>query len=88
MLFEFAGRLLIIDEMVDGGIGAADGTCVSMPDIDRAEQHGLGIECQQAVGQELAYTGEILQRLGSLNGAQHASDSPQHSSLRACGNGP
>ena len=50
MLFEFACGLLVIEEMVDGGIGAADGTCVSMPDIDRAELHGLGIECQQAVG--------------------------------------
>ena len=61
MLFEFACRLLVIDEVVDGGIGATDGTCVSMPDVDRAELHGLGIECQQAVGQELAYAGEILQ---------------------------
>ena len=85
MLFEFACRLLVINEVVDGGMGAADGTCVSMPDVDCAELHGLGIERQQAIGQQFAYAGEIFQRLGSLNGAQHTSDSPQHTSLRACG---
>ena len=51
MLFEFACGLLVINEMVDGGIGAADGTCVSMPDVDRSEQHGFGVERQQTVGQ-------------------------------------
>ena len=30
---------------------------------------------------------KYFRRLGSLNGAQHASDSTQHTSLRACGNG-
>ena len=87
MLFEVACRLLVIDEVVDGGIGAADGTCVAMPYVDRAELHGLGIERQQTIGQEFAYASEILQCLGSLNGAQHTSDSPQHTSLRACGYG-
>ena len=51
----------------------------------RAELHGLGIEGEQAVGEQLAHTCEVFQCLGSLDGAQHTGDGTQHTSLRTGG---
>ena len=73
-MFEVARGLLVVYQMVDGGMAAADGARVAMTDGHRAELHGLGIEGEQTVRQQLADAREILQRLGGLDGAQHTSD--------------
>ena len=83
MILEIACSLFIIDKMVDGGMLATDGTRRTLLDVDGAELHGLGIERQQTVRQQLADTRKVFQRLGSLNGTQHTSDSPQDTGLRA-----
>ena len=54
------------DGVTDGGMAAADGARVAMTDGHGAEQHGLGIEGEQTIGQQLADAREILQRLGGL----------------------
>ena len=44
VVFEVAGGLFVIYQMVDSGVCAADGTRVTMLHGNRAELHGLGIE--------------------------------------------
>ena len=86
-MFQVAGGLFVINQMVDRGVRAADGARVAMLNRNRAELHRLGIEGKQTVGQQFADTGEILQSLSGLNGAQHTCDSTQYASLRTGGNG-
>ena len=69
MVFEVAGGLFVIYQMVDGRIRAADGARVAMLYRNRAELHGLGIESKQTVRQQFANTCEIFQGLSSLNSA-------------------
>ena len=69
-----ARRERVIYQMVDGRIRATDGARVAMLHGNGAELHRLGIEGEQTVRQEFAYTCEILQGLSSLDGAQHTSD--------------
>ena len=87
MLLQVARGLFIINEMVDGGMVATDGARRTLLHVDGAELHGLGIECQQTVRQQLANTREVLQCLGSLNGAQHAGYCTENTSLRTRRNG-
>ena len=62
-----ARRERVIYQVVDGGIGAADGARVTMLHGNRSELHRLGIEGEQTVRQQFADTREILQGLSSLN---------------------
>ena len=81
-MLQVAGGLFVVDQMIDGGVCAADGARVTMLHGNGAELHGLGIEGEQTVRQQFADACEILQGLCGLNGAQHTSDSPQYTSLR------
>ena len=85
---EVAGSLFVIYQLGDGGSGAANGARVAVAHLHRPELHGLGIEGQQPVGQQLAHAREIFQRLGCLNGSQHAGNGSKHTSLRAGGHSP
>ena len=51
-MLQVASGLLVIYQMVDGGISSADGARVTMTDWHRAELHGLGIKRQQTVRQQ------------------------------------
>ena len=73
-LLQVASGLFVIYQMIDCGIGATDGARVTMLHGNRAELHGLGIESEQAVCQQLADTREIFQGLCGLDGTQHTSD--------------
>ena len=73
-MFQVASSLFVIYQVVDGGIGAADGACVAMLYGDGAKLHGLCIEGEKSVGQQLADAREILQCLSGLDGAEHTSD--------------
>ena len=74
-------QLLIVDEMIDGRVVAADFAGCTLLYLDGAEVHRLGIEGEQSVGEQFAHTEEVLQSLGSLDGSEHASDGTQDSSL-------
>ena len=86
-MFEVASSLFVIYELIDSGIRAADGARVAVLYGNRAELHGLGIEGEQTVCQQLADTCEILQGLCGLDGAQHTGNGTEDTSLRASGNG-
>ena len=73
-MFEVAGSLFVINQVVDSRIRAADGARVAMLHRNGAELHRLGIEGEQTVRQQLANACEILQCLCGLDGAQHTSD--------------
>ena len=81
MVFQVTRSLLIVDEMIDGRVVAADFAGCTLLYLDGAEVHRLGIEGQQTVGEQFAYTEEVLQRLGSLDGSQHTGNGTQDSCL-------
>ena len=74
LVFQVASGLFVINEVIDGGIRAADGARVAMLHGNRSELHRLGIKGEQTVRQQFADTREILQGLCGLDGAQHTSD--------------
>ena len=53
---------------------AADFAGCTLLHLDGAEVHCLGIEGEQSVGEQFAYTEDVLQCLGSLNGSEHTGD--------------
>ena len=81
MVLQIAGCLLIIDEMIDGRVVATDFAGCTLLHLDGAEVHRLGIEGKQTVGEQFAYTEEILQCLGSLDGSEHSGDGTQDACL-------
>ena len=87
MLFKLARCLLVVYEMVDGGVLSADGALRIVLGVDGAELHLLGIEGEQAVGEQAAHAGEVFQRLGCLYGAEHAGYGSQYACLRTGGYG-
>ena len=74
-LLEVASGLFVIYQVINCGVTATDGARVTMLHGNGAELHGLGIEGEQTIGQQLADAREVLQRLSGLDGAQHTSDS-------------
>ena len=80
-MFQVAGGLFVINQVIDGGVAAADSARVAMLHGNRAELHGLGIEGKQTVRQQFADAFKILQCLCGLNSAQHTSDSTENTSL-------
>ena len=85
LVFEVTSSLLVVNEVVDGRVRPADGAGVAMSDRHGTELHGLGVEGEKTVGQQLSYSGEILECLRRLDGAEHAGDGAEHPSLRAGG---
>lgn len=81
VFFEVAGCLLIIYEFMYGGVVATESAVAVMTGLHLAEVHCLGIESEQLVGEQFAYTGDVLQRLSRLYGAKHTRYCPQNSSL-------
>lgn len=81
MVFQITRSLLIVDEMIDGRVVAADFAGCTLLYLDGAEVHRLGIEGEQSVGEQFAHTEEVLQRLGSLDGSEHTSDGTKDSCL-------
>ena len=81
MLFQIAGCLLVIDEMIDGRVVAADFAGCTLLHLDGAEVHRFGIEGKQTVGEQFAHTEEILQSFGCLDGSQHTGDGSQNACL-------
>ena len=78
---QIARGLFVIYQVVDGGMVATDGARRTLFHVNGAELHGLGIECQKTVFQQLADTCKLFQRLSSLDGTQHTSNSTQYTCL-------
>ena len=49
--------------------------------LDGAEVHRLGVEGEQSVGKQIAYTEEVLQSLCCLDGSEHSGDGTQNACL-------
>ena len=54
MILQVTCGLFVIYQVVDGGMVTADGARRTLFHVDGAELHGLGIKCQQTVGQQFA----------------------------------
>ena len=60
---------------------AADFAGCTLLHLDGTEVHRLGIEGEQSVGEQVAYTEEVLQCFGSLDGSEHTGDGSQNACL-------
>ena len=81
MVFQITRSLLIVDDMIDGRVVAADFAGCTLLYLDGAEVHRLGIEGEQSVGEQFAYTEDVLQSLCCLNGSEHTGDGTQDACL-------
>ena len=80
-MLQVAGSLLVVDEMIDGRVVAANLAGCTLLHLDGAEVHRLGIEGKQTVGEEFAYACDVFQSLGCLDGSEHTGDGSQHTCL-------
>ena len=81
MVFQITRSLLIVDEMIDGWVVATDFAGSTLLYLDGAEVHRLGVEGEQSVCKQIAYTEEVLQSLCCLNGSEHTGDGSQNACL-------
>ena len=81
MVLQIAGSLFVIDEMIDGRVVATDFAGCTLLYLDGAEVHRLGVEGEQSVGKQIAYTEEVLQSLCCLDGSEHSGDGTQNACL-------
>ena len=86
MMLQITRSLLVVDEMVDGRVVAADFAGCTFLHLDGTEVHRLGIKGEQSVGEQFAYTEEVLQCFGCLNGSEHSGDGTQNACLATCRN--
>src|SRR3954452_7201843 len=78
-----AAERLVVDELADGRVVAAERALRIAADLDLAELHRQGIVQKQAIHQRLAQPQNQLDRLGRLDHADHAWQRPQHTGLGA-----
>ena len=81
MIFQITCCLLIVNEFSDGWVVTAELAVMIRTGADLAEIHRLGIECEELIGEKLAYTCDIFQGLGCLNSAEHSGDGTKYSGL-------
>ena len=81
MLLEVTTRQFIVYETIDGWMGSAQFAGLALAHLDGVEDHGLGIESEETVGEQFAYTREVFQHFGRLNGTQHTGNGSQHTGL-------
>lgn len=78
LLGDDAAEGLVVDELGDGRVLAADRAVGVLADLDLAVLHLQGVVDHQAADERVADAGEDLDRLGDLDGAdgraQHAQD--------------
>ena len=77
---------LIVDELTNRGVGPAQGTGGVAPKPDLAERHRQGVVEEQPSDQRPACTGQQLQGLDRLDGADDPWQGSEHTSLPAGGN--
>ena len=82
MIFQITCCLLVVDQFRDGRVVTAELAVMVRTGADLAEIHRLGIECEELIGEKLAYSCDVFQGLGCLNGAEHSSDGSKYSGLR------
>lgn len=81
MIFQITCCLLVVDQFRDGRVVTAELAVMVRTGADLAEIHRLGIECEELIGEKLAYTCDIFQGLGCLNSAEHSGDGTKYSGL-------
>src|SRR5574341_373876 len=78
-----ATEFVLVDEVRDRRMVAADRTGGGPTDLHHPELHPQRIEEQQAAHQRLAQSQEQLDRLDALNGGHHAAQHAEYARLRA-----
>ena len=78
-----AAELLVVDQLGDGGVVAADRTVRVLAELQLAETHPQRVVDQKAADERLADPHDQLDRLGGLDGAYHAGQDPEHAALGA-----
>ena len=80
-----AAELLVVDELGDGGVVAADRALGILAQLEFAEAHVERVDEQQAADERLALAEDELDDLSGLNDADQAGKNAQHAALGATG---
>ena len=83
-----AAELVVVDQLGDGRMRAADRAVGILAQLQRAEVHAQRVDQQQAADQRLADAEDQLDDLGRLDDADEAGQNAEHATLRAGGNEP
>ncbi len=78
---QVAGRLLVVDELGDGRVVAADAAVRVARDLDLAEGHRQSVVGQQVPCQQVADAEDVLEGFGRLQGADDAAHDAEHAGL-------
>src|SRR5918994_404076 len=78
-----AAELLVVDELGDGRVLAADGAVGVLAELHLAEAHVQGVVEQKPSDERLADPEYELDGLGSLDGSDGAGKDAEHPALRA-----
>ena len=81
-----AAELVVVDELGDRRVGAADGAVGIFAQLQGAEAHAESIDQQQAADQRLADAENQLDGLGRLDDADEAGQNTKHAAFGAGGN--
>ena len=82
-----AAEVLVVNELGDSRVLAAEGALGIAPQLEFAELHVERVEQEQAVEERGAFAEDELQNLGGLDEADHAGQHAQHAALGAARDG-
>jgi hypothetical protein len=80
-----AAELVVVDQLRNGGVRAADGAVGILAELEFAEAHAQRVDQQQAADEGLALAEDKLDDLGGLDDADKAGEYAKHSTLGAGG---
>ncbi len=81
-----AAELLVVDELGDGGVEAADRALGILAQLEFAEAHVERVDQQQPADERIALAENQLDDLGGLDDADQPRKNAQHAALGATGN--
>ena len=81
-----AAELVVVDQLGDGGVGAADGAVGVLSQLEGAEGHAEGVYEQEAADEGVADAEDELDGLGGLDDADKAGEDAEDSAFGAGGN--
>src|SRR5438552_613917 len=83
-----ATEFLVVDQLLDRGVRAADRALRVLPQLQLAELHAKGVEHEEAADQRVAFTEEEFDRLACLDRSYDPREDAEDATLRARGHEP
>src|SRR2546422_1366632 len=83
-----ATEFLVVDQLLDRGVTAANRALRILPQLQLAERHAKGVEHEEAADQRVAFAEEDFDRLACLDRSHDPREDAEDAALRARGHEP